>query len=392
MTPPPEKRAFKINKGSSGAHLIARLVRCLPAATFEMETLCHLAGIKSSDAIPTAAVECLHRPHMLINPEFAARYCQRDEHLFLLVMHELWHIILAHTRLYPRVTPLHNAAFDAITNAGLSRQFPGPEFRGFFDELTPADVFPGLLLRPPIGWPEQPQYPPDDQLPPGTSEILKRLYPPNNQGHGADPLYEEILNLLRRAGLEKIVYVMPVLLGDHDRPDQEQQSLDNPVFRDLIDRLMEKWPDMPVLGRGDGGPKSERQAAMKSASEEARRAFARTLRRCLGPQPGRQQRKMRTPVAGITGSGVLPNQRDRMVPARQKLGVQGMLWNQQGEVRARVPETPSKAHVYLDVSGSMTHILPHLLGLILPFVRSGQSEVFQFSTIVEPMPIDELKS
>src|SRR5512145_2705921 len=126
-----------------GTKLASRLIGSLPAASVEMETLCRLAGIKISSKIPTAAVECVHRPRLLINPEFAARYCQRDEHLFLLVMHELWHIILAHTRLYPRVTPLHNIAFDAIINAGLARQFPGPEFRGFFDALNPADVFPG---------------------------------------------------------------------------------------------------------------------------------------------------------------------------------------------------------------------------------------------------------
>lgn len=391
MTASTDKRPLHINKTNQGAHLVARLVRCLPAATFEMETLCRLAGIKPSYSIPTAAVECLHRPHMLINPDFTAKYCQSDEHLFLLVMHELWHVILAHTRLYPRVTPLHNIAFDAIINAGLARQFPGPEFRGFFDALNPADVFPGLLLRPPVGWPEKPEYPSEENLPPGTIEILKRLYPPNNKGYEADPLYEEILNLLRRAGLEQIVYVVPVLIGDHDTPDQERQALENPVFRELIDGLMSKWPEMAVLGRGMGGEKETRQTVMKSASEEARRVFAHTLRRCLGPQPGHHRRKTRTHVPGITGMGVLPNPHDRLIPARQKLGVQGMLWNQKGEVRARVPETPSKAHVYLDVSGSMAHILPHLLGLILPYVRSGQADIFQFSTIVEPMPLDELK-
>ena len=107
--------------------------------------------------------------------------------------------------------------------------------------------------------------------------------------------------------------------------------------------------------------------------------------------PVRINAKPRTPIPGITGTGVLPNPRDRMVPARERLGTQGMLWNQIGEVRARVPETPSKAHIYLDVSGSMGHILPHLLGLILPYVRSGQADIFQFSTVVEPMPLADLK-
>ncbi len=390
MTGSVEKRPIQVNKVNHGAHLVARLVRCLPAATFEMETLCRLAGIKPSHDIPTAAVECLHRPYMLINPEFAAKYCERDEHLFLLVMHELWHIILAHTRLYQRVTPLHNIAFDAIINAGLSRQFPQPEFRGFFDELNPATVFPGLLLRPPVGWPDKPEFPEDDNLPAGTIEILQRLYPPGNQSQGADPLYEEILNLLRRAGLEKTIYVQPVLLGDHETSAAEQEALNNPIFKELIEGVLDKLPEMAALGRGKGGPQSERKINRQSASEDARRTFANTLRRCLGPKTGPQRRKTRTPIPAMTGVGVLPNARDRMVPARQQLGVQGMLWNQLGEVRARVPETPSKAHVYLDVSGSMGHILPHLLGLILPYVRNGQASIFQFSTIVEAMPLADL--
>jgi hypothetical protein len=96
-------------------------------------------------------------------------------------------------------------------------------------------------------------------------------------------------------------------------------------------------------------------------------------------------------VPGTNGLGVLPNGRDRMVSARKSLGVQGLLWNQPGCVKARVPETPSKAHVYLDVSGSMIQLIPHLLGLILPYVNSGQADVFQFSTYVEHMPPDELR-
>ncbi len=328
---------------------------------------------------------------MLINPDFAARYCQRDEHLFLLVMHELWHIILAHTRLYPRVTALHNIAFDAIINAGLARQFSAPEFRGFFEALNPANIFPGLLLRPPEGWPQNPVYPPEDHFPPGTIDLLKRLYPPAGQQTSADPLYEEILSLLRRAGLEKVIYVMPVLLGDHDTPDSEQEALNDPVFRELIDRMVEAWPDMPVVGRGMGNGKAGQQTVLRSVSENARRAFAHTLRRCLGPHPGAKQRKTRMPVISMSGTGVLPNPHDRMIAARKKLGVDGVLWNQHGQMRARTPDTPTRAHVYLDVSGSMTHVLPHLLDLLLPYVRSGQAEIFQFSNIVAPMPLEELR-
>ncbi len=79
-----------VNRGSESSDLVARLVACLPAATFEMETLCRLAGIKASRDIPSAAVECTYRPRLLLNPDFVGKYCERDEHLFLLVMHELF--------------------------------------------------------------------------------------------------------------------------------------------------------------------------------------------------------------------------------------------------------------------------------------------------------------
>ncbi len=386
------KRRVNMGQAGEGAHLASRLIRCLPAASFEMETLCRLAGIKASYDIPTAAVECRQRPNMLLNPDFVAQYCKSDEHLFLLVMHELWHIILAHTRLYPRVTMIHNIAFDAIINAGLSRQFSAPEYRGFFEAINPADQFPGMLLRPPVGWPENPQYPPAESLPPGGLEILQRLYPPHNRTYDADPLYEEILELLRQAGLGQ-EYVV-ILLGDHDSSEREGQALDNALFREMLKGMVGKWPKFPIAVNREAGSSeglSDWFSDRQPSSEQARRAFAQTLRRCLGTRSGRERRKARADTPGTTGMGVLPNARDRLNPARRQLGAPGMLWNQTGQVRARVPEKPSKAHVYLDVSGSMAELLPHLLSILLPYVSQNQADVFQFSNYVEPMPLEDLK-
>lgn len=371
--------------------LAARLVGCVPAATIEMETLCRLAGVKVSSAVPTAAVECVHRPHLLINPDFAARHCQRDEHLFLLVMHELWHIILAHTRLQPRMTPAHNVAFDAIINAGLSRQYNKPEYRGFFEALNPPDQFPHLLLRPPEGWPSNPVYP--EVGPAGTRQILERLYPPPGAKAVPMPFYDEILQLLRRYA-EENGWVWPAgepfLLGDHDNLNAEGKALADPLLGDLLRRIASKMPAQ--LGeRGAGGARQEQAEDVAAATERARRAFSQILQRCLGPRAGGQRRRARVPVSSITGTGVLPNPRDRLASARQRLGLPGTIWNQAGMVRARVPEKPSKAHIYLDVSGSMAEVLPHVLGLVLPYVARGQAEVFQFSTFVEPLPFAQLR-
>lgn len=389
---PKSRRAFT-GWSPESARLVERLVGCLPAATVELETLCRLAGIKVSSDIPTAAVECVRRPRLLINPEFAAKHCARDEHLFLLVMHELWHIILAHTRLYPRVTPAHNIAFDAIINAGLSRQYDKPEYRGFFDALNPADKFPSLLLRPPVGWPHNPEYP--DIGPPGTRQILERLYPPENSKEASMPFYDEILNLLRKYAEENgWVWVdgEPFLLGDHDNPDAEGQVFVDPVLGEALRRVASKMPgQFGGKKRGTGGSRADWQNEVGPSSEHARRAFSGVLRRCLGPRQGGRRRKTKSPIPAVSGTSVLPNGRDRLAPARRMLGSPGTIWSQQGTVKARVPETPSKAHVYLDVSGSMAEILPYLLGLVLPYVATGQADIFQFSTIVEPLPFARLQ-
>jgi hypothetical protein len=49
-----------------------------------------------------------------VNPRFVADRCRSDAHLFMLVLHELHHVLPGHTRLFPRATPAHNLAFDAV--------------------------------------------------------------------------------------------------------------------------------------------------------------------------------------------------------------------------------------------------------------------------------------
>jgi len=386
-----------IHRHNDSTDLIARLLACIPAATFELETLCKLAGIKASREIPTAAVECVYRPRLLINPDFAAKYCVTDEHLFLLVMHELWHIILAHTRLYPRATMAHNIAFDAIINAGLARQFTRPEFRGFFEVINQADEFPGCLLRPPEGWPTAPVYR-DDLGPPGTRSIIERLYPPMLLHRWSTPLYQEILDLLAEWIKDKIAkgeaIVVPTLLGDHSA-EGDAQAAEDGFMKEVLRRVVRNWPPPPFAQpgkRGEGFDLNDWVMSISDSSEAARRAFARVLRFCLGPRYGKEKRVARTLTPGIGGMYVLPNSRDRTASARERLGVKGLLWISPTLIRARVPETPARTHVYLDVSGSMNQILPPLLNLLLPYAANGRAQIYQFSNKVEPLTLDQLKA
>lgn len=101
---------------------------------------------------------------------------------------------------------------------------------------------------------------------------------------------------------------------------------------------------------------------------------------------------MRVTEIAPSGLGVLPNPLDRSRHARERLGVAGLLWNQHTPVPRLRPEPEAPAHVYLDVSGSMGTLLPRLLGLLVPYVLGGRAKVFQFSTEVEPLPLEQLRS
>lgn len=374
------------------SHIMSRLLSSLPAATLEIETLAKLAGIVSSQKIPTAAMECKHRPRLLLNPIFIDKHCKRDEHILLLVMHELWHVMMAHTSLYPRVTQAQNIAFDAIINSSLSRRFHSPEYMGFFDVLNPPDKFPHLLLRPPVGWPDNPQYP-ENIGPPGTKRILRQLYPPKRFLNNSRQVtfYAEILSLIREDMRQRGINPdgIPILLGDHDGPDDDNKSLMGELIGDAIGdfRLLPTGFNQ----RGASGYRNSYNANVWESSYDARRVFSSVLKKAIGPESGRYNRRMRTPIRETSGTGVIPNPRDRVIHARRILGGADTLWNQNHEVNARIQQPRRRAFVYFDVSGSMRRVLPYLLGLLTPYVINDRAKLFQFSTVVEPLPLKALQ-
>ena len=64
-------------------------------------------------------------------------------------MHELHHVLLGHTRLFPRPTPAHNLAFDAVINALLVARFPQQAYTSFFTNITATETGSLRLLAPP---------------------------------------------------------------------------------------------------------------------------------------------------------------------------------------------------------------------------------------------------
>ncbi len=383
-----------------------RIAYSLPGSSFELEQLVRLVGIEETDTIPTAAVTTRGRARLLINPQFVAEHCERDEHLFLLVMHEMWHVLLGHTTLYRRTTEPHNIAFDALINAGLTRQHPEPAYRGFFEAANASDAFPSLLLRAPEGWPYRPDYEPGvgpDWVP----RILRQLYPPHGESV-PEPTYEEIVALLgehvdEQARALKELLDGVTLLGEHCDVDGSHggagdafagDPMSDPLFGEVVRRIVEKWPPPPqaLAGRDAGGDVRTTWVGGGSAAASARQVFRRTIERALEPDRGGERRQHRTLERVTVGPGPLPNPADRTLHARRQLVGAGVLANQQVRLPVRGYDVPQRALVYLDVSGSMSSMLPDLIDLLVPAARRRMITVRQFSTVVEPLGVAELAS
>ena len=360
--------------------LLRRVVQSLPGATFELERFVGLIGVEVTDRIPTAAVTCGARSRLLLNPEFVAAYCRTDEHLFMLVMHELWHVLLGHTRLHPRPTPAHNIAFDAMINSGLAHQFPGREYRGFFESVYSAEQFPERLLRPPAGWPHRPVY--SGPGPSGTERVMQTLYPPTRRpptAYGGD-----VLALLDGVAVDGVQ-----LLGDHDADDADYASVaDGPRTGPALREMVGEWPGGPPGGPGQAAGDLRPWILDPPRPRSVPKEFEAVLRRAADRQRG--DRRVHTGSDRVAVVSVLPSRHDRHHVARTRLGLPSLLRRPVLDVPTRQQERA--ACVYLDVSGSMADLLPLLLPPLVRAVTSGSVTLWQFSTGVVPLSLTDLRA
>ena len=102
--------------------------------------------------------------------------------------------------------------FDAVINAMLCQQFPGPEYTSFLTDLYADDEFPALPVRPPADWNPDQRIP----IPPavadsehqGLAEVYRQLY--SARGASYSDLYEALRKEWPPNGDLDIM-----LLGDH---------------------------------------------------------------------------------------------------------------------------------------------------------------------------------
>ena len=370
-----------MNARCDSASLAARIYASFPVAQPAFARLLHLLDIEVTDAVPTAAVTLGGRSRLLLNPKFVAENCPADHDLVMLVLHELHHVALGHTRLFPRLTPAQNWAFDCVINAQLCRLYPEPHYTALFRRTYRADTMPEALLRPPEGW----RTPQQRWLPGRVGDVHRALYSETSVTY-AD-LYRLLPSLVVDGGTEEgDALQMERLLGDHAGVG-EHDDIAPDVLREMRNILAE-WPMVErISGRDQGGEAQSSHMQLAQALREA----AATLRKAIltiadlgaGYRGAIERRDEER--EGTLPYVLRPQRRDFV---QQAMGVPSLLHPARLVVPAIV--RCEQVHVYLDVSGSMDAALPALYATLASLARFLHPKVHLFSTRIDDIDLRQL--
>ena len=349
--------------------------------SFELTTFLSLFRVRFSEKTKTACVTCGESPELLLNKDFIETHCQTDEHLFMLVMHELYHVILGHTTLFPRSTEVRNLVFDAVINAMLCSLFPTPEFTSFFTDYYPSDKMPFALLRPK-----------GEGTPLAAESALKLLYDGSDTG-----TYQDVYEALVKSGCVGEIKLLvngngtddePILLGSHG----EESEAISQEMKDLIHKIISKWPspDRPLQGQDFGAEEREhRFDAEVDPDIRLRRGIRRLMQRAA--IPGKKDvRRRSVHEKAYEATTFLPDWHDRSHEAREATFGDALLYNTTTRLQQQSIRDNQQAFVYFDVSGSVAEQVPSVAQALLPYCRGGLCTIHVFSTVVQPASARDL--
>jgi hypothetical protein len=305
------------------------------------------------------------RSRLQINPAFVAANCPCDIDLTMLVLHELYHVVLGHTRLFPRVTLAQNWAFDAVINAQLCQLFPLAHQTALFRRLYPADRFPLAMLRPPEGWRTEQEH---WALTGAAVHVHRALYKETSVS------YTQLYDLLPEVAVDCSDLSLADLLGGHAGEDPLPPDIAGDV-RAIIAR----WPMAEIRSGRDQGGETHRDAIRL---ERARRQAVHVIRTAILVLADRGREGgspiMHTDWAPLPS--VLPYRTgpDRRAELRDAAG--GTPLFHRALLLQHDRACGERVHVYVDVSGSMAAALPGVYSALTPLLDCVEPAIHLFST------------
>lgn len=323
--------------------------------------LLHISEIRFSRKVDTMAVSISATPVLHINLDFCRKHLQSENDVKAVLLHEFLHVLLLHTEKYSCNSPLLNICLDAVINAIIYRN-QGMEYAGFFARFYKWEKL-SFLLRPKCS---------EAPLEKEWMDIHTRIY---EGRYCADDLLE-LLEYLRKKmdikGFEKVV-----LLGNHDK---NQQTVSGEVS-EILDGIMQKMSGVKIWSKSRAISSGSDNAKQNINAEDYRehkwdKATLAVLKKCLLPgkekKPVLHTREIKTPA--LAGS--------------DKRSLAKYLWSgimpfSTYDAEVYQPGPDERAHIYLDVSGSMKEEIDRLVNLLYHFKRFIKRPLWVFSNDVK---------
>ena len=370
-----------MNARCDSAALAARIYSSFPVAQPAFARLLNLLDIEATDAVPTAAVTLGGRSRLLLNPRFVAQKCPADHDLVMLVLHELHHVALGHTRLFARLTPAQNWAFDCVINAQLCRLYPEPHHTALFRRCYRADAMPEALLRPPEGW----RTPQERWLPGHAGDVhralyseasvtyvdLYRLLPPLAENGGAGP-----------ATCSRRIACSATTRARASNPTSRPTCCARCATSSPNGRWSRDFQDATREARRSPRPLIARQA-LRAAAAILRKAILAIADLGAGHRGAIARRAEERD--GTLPYVLRPQRRDFV---QQAMGVPSLLHPARLNVSGAARH--EQVHVYLDVSGSMDAALPALYATLASLSSLLHPKVHLFSTRIDDIDLRQL--
>jgi len=410
-------------------NLKEQIFDCLPAGRYALSGLLRLLDVVETQAIASAAVECVKTPRLLINPEFVALHANTPEKLMMLVLHEIHHVLLGHTKRIPCESRADNFVFDCVINAMICRMFPSPEYTALFRDYYREDLFPVCLLRPPEKW--NPNFPIVD-LPRGLLEekyaAARSVYLSLYSKEGVS--YNEIRNILPKAivkipsrsskaarvmngrgdqvgdqevdtgGEDQLqgeggISAMPVdlkdipLLGDHEHPTESLSSASESAFAQAVGGIVSEWPCPPDPIKGHSLTGMLQASKILVQKNSSSRQVLRSLIRRIADEKALGRSSFKNEPSQIPTETPIPLPSRRSIVSGA-LGFTPLLYPQTLEASKRIP-VGERVHIYVDVSGSVDNIKGAIYGAVLDCERWVFPEIHLFSTEIHDVTPTQLR-
>lgn len=362
-----------MNYTESQKQIISRIYSVVPKNTIWMDELLKINSISFSDKIRGARIY-VEEKRMTLNENFINEYCQSDEHLLMLILHELYHIIMGHKLILAPINSLliDNTIKDSIINAHLCKTFKEEKYVSFFEETYPhPGSFPECILRPKCEETPEEFYP-----------VLDLLY------ESDDASYEKVLKMLQE------------IFKNNPQEDIQNETPQEPLNEEQLSNIEEKYDE--ILSKK---PETREQIIQEvngksfklvPFSTEEMNGWIAKIKDIFENELEHKKRYVMTSYDPNLPSGTMstfmPSIHDRTYLSKTLLyDNRPLLFNKNVSYVEKSKKEEIKTPIYLDVSFSMAPFLDRVQYLLSSIMQTYKFKLYAFSTDVSELPTDKVK-